>query len=227
MSHPAYEEPLTTAPASAGGVEPCPACGAPLASDQRYCMACGTRRPAARIDFLDVLADEPGAGVRAASAPPTSVWAEPAAAPPRGFDGWLRANGHLLALGALVMATLLVGLVVGHWVAGSTPAVAPAPAPQVIRITGGQAAAPAATTTAPAATTDAGSGTTPAKQKSPPAKESGAAATPKGASNVGKLSKKQLDNAVKKGQPITTGSGKAPPKDDTPAGGGSDFPTIC
>ena len=53
-----------------------------------------------------------------------------------------------------------------------------------------------------------------------------AAKSAKGATDVKKLSKKQLDKAVKKGKPITTGSGAPPPKDDKPAGGGSDFQTI-
>ncbi|MCW3023805.1 MAG: zinc ribbon protein, partial [Conexibacter sp.] len=46
--------------------EPCPACGAPLAGDQRYCLHCGTRRPEARLEFLDVL----DADVRARAAAP-------------------------------------------------------------------------------------------------------------------------------------------------------------
>jgi hypothetical protein len=40
--------------------------------------------------------------------------------------------------------------------------------------------------------------------------------------SVSKLSgKKAVDDAVKKGTPITTGGGKLPPKDDKAPGGGS------
>jgi hypothetical protein len=219
MSHSTYEHPVAT-PVSGNGVEPCVSCGAPLAGDQRYCMYCGTRRPTARLEFLDVLAGEPGGAGYALPAAPM-----PVAAPSPGVDGWLRAHAPALALGALLLTTLLIGLLVGHWATRSTPTATPAAAPQVIRITGGgQAAAPAApTTTSTPATTTGGSGaTTPSKKAAPAAKSTGA----KGAADVKALSKKQLDKAVKKGKPITTGSGAPPPKDDKPAAGGSDFQTI-
>jgi hypothetical protein len=219
MSQPTYEHPVASPVSGGQGVEPCTSCGAPLAGDQRYCMYCGTRRPTARLDFLDVLAGEPGGVGYAPPVAPASV-----AAPPRGVDGWLRANAPVLALGALLLATLLVGLLVGHWATRSTVTATPTPAPQVIHITGGgQAAAPAApTTTSTPAATEGGSTATPSKKAAPAAKSTNA----KGAADVKGLSKKQLDKAVKKGKPITTGSGTPPPKDDKPAGGGSDFQTI-
>jgi hypothetical protein len=219
MSQHTYEHPAAT-PATAGqGVEPCTSCGVPLAGDQRYCMYCGTRRPTARLEFLDVLAGESGGAGYAPPVAPTAV-----AAPARGVDGWLRGHAPVLTLSALLLATLLIGLLVGHWATRSTVTATPTPAPQVIRITGsGQAAAPAApTTTSAPTTTQGGSATTPSKRAAPAAKSSGA----KGAADVKALSKKQLDKAVKKGKPITTGSGAPPPKDDKPAGGGSDFQTI-
>ena len=146
MSQPTYEHPAATPVTAGHGVEPCPSCGAPLAGDQRYCMHCGTRRPTARLEFLDVLAAEPGG---AGYAPPVAP--SPVAASPPGADGWLRAHAPALALGALLLTTLLIGLLVGHWATRSTPTATPAPAPQVIRITGGGQAAPTTTST-PAAT---------------------------------------------------------------------------
>jgi hypothetical protein len=149
--------------------EPCPACGAPLAGDQRYCLHCGVRRPEARLEFLDVL----DADVRARSVlPPPGAVAAPfayaaggvAPPPPRGLNGKLQANAGLLALAALLLLTLLIGLLLGHWATGSssTPSAA-TPAPQVIRVEG--TAAPAA-----AAATDGGSSgsssTTTSKSKS-------------------------------------------------------------
>jgi hypothetical protein len=219
MSQPTYEHPVASPVTAGQGTEPCTSCGAPLAGDQRYCMYCGTRRPTARLEFLDVLAGEPGGAGYAPAVAPSSV-----AAPPRGVDGWLRGNAPALALAAVLLTTLLIGLLVGHWATRSTVAATPTPAPQVIRITGGgQAAAPAApTTTSTPAATGGGSAATPSKKAAPAAKSTSA----KGAADVKALSKKQLDKAVKKGKPITTGSGTPPPKDDKPAGGGSDFQTI-
>jgi hypothetical protein len=175
------------------GVQPCTGCGAPLASDQRYCMYCGTRRSDARLEFLDALAAEP------------RVVAPPAAPPPEP-KGWLQANTGALALAAVVLTTLLIGLLVGHWISSDGTPAAQAPAPQVIRITG---AAPTATTaTTPPATTT----TTPAPTTTP---KQTTTTTPKTAP------KKKSKTA-----PITTGSGPPPKKDDKPAGNGTSFETI-
>jgi hypothetical protein len=204
--------------------EPCPACGAPLAGDQRYCLHCGVRRPEARLEFLDVL----DADVRARSVlpPPPGAIATPFAyapppPPPRGLTGRLQANAGLLALVALLLLMLLIGLLVGHWATGTSSAPsAAAPAPQVIRVEGTAAPAAAATTTTGASS----SATTPSKAKSSSSKaKSTDEATPdKDAVSVKSLSsKKAVDDAVKKGKPISTGTGKLPPKDDKAPGGGS------
>jgi hypothetical protein len=210
--------------------EPCPACGAPLAGDQRYCLHCGVRRPEARLEFLDVL----DADVRARSVlPPAAAVATPfayaAAPPPRGLNDRLQANAGLLALTALLLLMLLIGLLVGHWATGSSSAPsAAAPAPQVIRVEGTGAAAPAATTT------DAGSGgssssakATASKGKSSTTRSTDKATPDKDAVSVKSLSsKKAVDDAVKKGKPISTGTGKLPPKDDKAPGGGSSIEEI-
>ena len=39
-------------------------------------------------------------------------------------------------------------------------------------------------------------------------------------------SRKAVDDAVRKGKPISTGTGRLPPTDDKAAGGGSAFETI-
>ena len=52
--------------------EPCPACGAPLAPDQRYCLECGERRnPMSSV----MLGGPPRAA--AAASPPDSPPAQP------------------------------------------------------------------------------------------------------------------------------------------------------
>jgi hypothetical protein len=205
--------------------DPCPACGAPLAGDQRYCLHCGARRPEARLEFLDVL----DADVRARGAlPPTAVAPVVAAAappPPRGLNGRLQANAGLLALAALMLLTLLIGLLLGHWATDRASTSAPAaatPAPQVIRVEGATTAAPAATT-GDSASGSAGAGSSKSSSKSTKSSaKSSKASAPKDAVSVDKLSsKKAVDDAVKKGKPISTGTGKLPPTDSKAPGGGS------
>ena len=210
--------------------EPCPACGAPLAGDQRYCLHCGARRPEARLEFLDVL----DADVRVRQAAPLPLplsIASGAAPPPSRLNGRLQANAGLLALGALLLLMLLVGLLVGHWATDrqSSPSSAAAPAPQVIKLDG---AAVAPSSSAPAATDTTTTGTTPPASSGGKAKDkstasSSKASAPKDSVSVKSLSsKKAVDDAVKKGKPISTGTGKLPPTDDKPAGGGSAVETI-
>ncbi|MCW2996402.1 MAG: zinc ribbon protein [Conexibacter sp.] len=219
--------------------EPCPACGAPLAGDQRYCLHCGARRPEARLEFLDVLDADvrarsvlPPPGVVAGAAPYAAGYAGPPPPPPRGLNGRLQANAGLLALAALLLLTLLIGLLLGHWATGSNSAPsAAAPAPQVIRVEGTAAPASAGGTSVAgtSGTTSGGSGSSSSSSKSK-AKSSTAstkAKVDKDAVSVKSLSsKKAVDDAVKKGKPISTGTGKLPPKDDKAAGGGSSFETI-
>jgi hypothetical protein len=205
-------------------VTTCPSCGAPLAGDQRYCLHCGTRRPDARLEFLDVLDEDVLHSRSFASA--AAVDQPHVVGPP---PGRLQAHTGVLALGALLVLTLLCGLLVGHWVTDRRAATAPAaqtPAPQVIRVEGGGTAA--ASTTAPDATTNAPTarddGSDSSRQSSRTART---AKAPKDAVSVRSLtSKKAVDDAVRKGKPISTGTGRLPPKDDRPAGGGSAFETI-
>jgi hypothetical protein len=123
---------------------------------------------------------------------------------------------------------LLIGLLVGHWATGSASSPAAAtPAPQVIRVEG--AAAPA--TAAPPAATAGGGDSSSRKPSTAKAKDDTTSNTttkaPKGSVSVKSLtSKKAVDDAVKKGKPISTGSGKLPAKDNKPAGGGSAFEEI-
>jgi hypothetical protein len=201
--------------------EPCPGCGAPLAGDQRYCLHCGARRPEARLEFLDVL----DADVRTRAAP---AFAPPVAAAAPGLNARLQANSGALALGAVLLLTLLVGLLVGHWVTGGAPVAASAPAaPQVIKLEGAGAAAPAASTPADASASGSAGSTSSAKSKASSTARRGAAATAKGAVSVQQVGgdKKAIEKAVKKGKPITTG-GKPLPKDNKAPGGGSSFETI-
>jgi hypothetical protein len=84
--------------------EACAECGAPLATDQRYCLNCGTRRAGPRLDFTPHLA---GAG------PDAHVAAAPASPPPtrgaaRDWGGWPGAFGIGL-LGVMLLIGVLIG----------------------------------------------------------------------------------------------------------------------
>jgi hypothetical protein len=249
--HPVITETSQPAPVFGRDGEPCPACGAPLAGDQRYCLHCGGRRPEARLEFLDVLDADVrarsvlpaqgaaagvvppfGAGAWAAGPPagggPGAAWGA-AAVPPRGLNGRLQANAGLLALAALLLLMLLIGLLVGHWATdtSSVPSAA-TPAPQVIKVEGTAAPAAAAATTGgggSGGSTSGGGGSS--KSKSSKSKASSKATPDKDAVSVKSLSsKKAVDDAVKKGKPISTGTGKLPATDDKAPAGGAGFEEI-
>jgi hypothetical protein len=198
--------------------EPCASCGAPLAADQRYCLECGARRAEARIAFRDVLARQGGPP----RAPIVRSYADERT-PPTG----------LVFLGGLVclLVALGVGVLIGRSGNDSPTAAAPAPAPQVISVGGAAPAttAPAATTSTPADTSASSSSSSTGNSKSSKSSSSssskGSKATNKSLqdlNNSGSDYEKKSNNLPKQ---VGTG-GKPPPKDNKPAGGGTDFQTI-
>ena len=106
--------------------EPCAECGAPLAADQRYCLNCGARRAAPRVDFGQYV----NAGGSKGAAPP----AAPAATGAEGRD-WtpIVALGGLVALGLM----LAVGVLIGKDGNGGGSETTPAPIVNVGSDTGG------------------------------------------------------------------------------------------
>jgi hypothetical protein len=199
--------------------EPCASCGAPLAGDQRYCLECGARRAQARVPFRDIL----GAG----GAPPTAPTGLPAPAP----DGPPARSGLAFLAGLLcLLAALGVGVLIGNS-GGDTTAAAPPPA-QVITV--GAAAAPAATTPAttstPAASTSSGASGSSAKSSkgsSSSAKSSkGSAADEKKVKDLNSSSGADYQKKSQKLPKQVGTSGKPPPKDNKPAGGGTGFQEI-
>jgi len=203
----------------------CAGCGAPLAADQRYCLACGRPASPVRLAFLDVLQGEsqpagavlPGGGLAAARY--YESLAEPA-----GLLGSLRRYSGLLALLGVLVGCLLVGLLVGHWISGNgTPA-----GPQVVKIeglSGPLAASPAATTSTPASGASAAAptstGTIPAKAAAaeeakevaevktakplPAARKAAPGTLRKIAKTTGKRHQKEINQLVSSGKPIETG----------------------
>lgn len=124
----------------------CANCSASLAPDQRYCLACGQPASPVRLAFLDVLQGDAGlangtapVGVLPASYASYGPPLEPAGGP----ESWLRRYSGLFGLLAVLLLSIVVGLLVGHWV---TQSKAPAGA-QVVKVEGlGALAAPAAST---------------------------------------------------------------------------------
>jgi hypothetical protein len=99
----------------------CAGCGAPLVADQRYCLACGEPASPVRLAFLDVLQAEyrPAPDGGTPVPPGGQVYAAYAPAPePDGLLGALRRYSGLLALVGVLLASLLIGLLVGHWASG-------------------------------------------------------------------------------------------------------------
>lgn len=205
--------------------EPCADCGAPLASDQRYCLSCGARRGPRPIPRgpLGATTTEVQTIVRedAPAAPP----------PPRPGSG----ATFVIGLACLLLA-LGVGVLIGRGGRDATraqPAAAPA---QVITVQGG--AAPAATPTSPSSTTPSStpgshkdsSAKRGAKRKAAKSRHSAAAtskATNKALKDLNSGSpaeqKKKADRLPKQ---VGTG-GKPPPIDKSkPAGAGSPSETI-
>ncbi len=152
---------LPEAAASPAEAPTCAECGAPLAADQRYCLACGRPASPVRLAFLDVLqAEQPGGVLGGQNAPASAAYIPARAeahipayhAPPEpdGLLGALRRYSGLLALAGVLLASLLIGLLVGHWITG--PNSGPASDKQVIEVkglSGALAAAPAAASTTP------------------------------------------------------------------------------
>ncbi len=129
----------------------CAGCGAPLAPDQRYCLACGRPASPVRLAFLDVLQTEP-AGTAILGAAPAGY--QPPADPP-GVLGSLRRYSGLFGLLGVLLASLLIGLLVGHWLTGSNGN----GGKQVVEVKGLSAPLAAASpTTAGGSGTPAGSG---------------------------------------------------------------------
>jgi hypothetical protein len=136
----------TTSPDGASSTT-CAGCGAPLAPDQRYCLACGRPCSPVRLAFLDVLqADHHSAGVGG----PPDLYAGGAhaggyapAPEPAGALASLRRYSGLFGLLGVLLASLLIGLLVGHWITG-TGSSAGKQVVEVKGLSGALAAAPAA-----------------------------------------------------------------------------------
>jgi hypothetical protein len=215
--------PIQTQPEGDGAK--CSNCGAPVAADQRYCLACGQPCSPVRLAFLDVLQAENDLRVAPIAISPPPAAGYPPPLPQDGAIGWLRRYSGLFGLLAVLLIAGLIGLLVGHWLAPSkaTSGVS------VIKLEGSlpAAAASAPTTSTPTSTTPASPSKT-ATSKSAPATEAQevkevkeaektAAAKPKAVTkpntatlnklehSSGKQHQKEIEKLTEGDKPIETG----------------------
>jgi hypothetical protein len=184
-----------------GAGEPCAACGAAMAADQRYCLACGERRAVMSSVLLGGpplrSEAEPGASASPPARPPAAAIA------PAGADDRARSNALAVIAG---VGVLLLAMGVGVLI-GRSSATTKAPAPQVITIgTVGSASTGASSDEAASAsfTGDWPSGTSGYTVRLQTLPQSGtqvssveaakSAASAKGAKNVGALKSEEFSS---------------------------------
>lgn len=198
------------------GPSRCPSCSAPMATDQRYCLECGARRPEAREPWTAPAEDLPPAVLGVAGALPRSG----------GLEDRLRRHQSLISLAGVLLLAMLIGVLLGRW-AGGEGEVRAAGAPQVLTVnapapaTGPVPATPeaGASTTAPTATTTTAPTATTARQ------DDRGSAPPAVRKLEGLTGREYQKEAEKLPDEIPTG-GAAPPKDDKAPAAGEDFEEI-
>jgi len=203
----------------------CATCSSPLATDQLFCLSCGTRRRDARIAFRDVLATE----------------AAPVVATPPGGGGW-PPNGAMVPAGEgpmgpgrityvpflATLALLLFALGIGVWIGRKPVQAVAAPTAavptQVVAATTPESTTPvdeAAASDASAKSDTAAKDDSASTESAAPVKDDTSAL-----SSLDKLSPDQYQKqADKLPNEVGTG-GTPPPKDNKPAGGGTEAETF-
>lgn len=199
--------------------EPCAQCGSPLAADQRYCLNCGKRRGAPRVDYRERMAAAAATADREPSPSPSANGTEPRQ-PEKGQRDYapLAAVGGIAVLGLM----LLVGVLIGRGDGGTTTT----PAPVVV-----QGAGTAQPSVSGADGADAGLGTSGGgKEKTKNAKDGGEEAAAEGAVTASEDDLAELENetgeeaaknALKLPDKIAT-PGAPPPIDKSKAPGGGE-----
>lgn len=116
-------------PSTVQSSDRCPACGVPLAADQRYCLECGQRCGEPRLPFMDAAVLMDAVRRSRQPAPPP---------PPKERRSRISPNTALIAgVGTLLLA-LGVGVLIGH--SGPREVAQTAAAPQIIEVGGGEGA---------------------------------------------------------------------------------------
>jgi hypothetical protein len=131
------QAPLPTTKARSAAVpggDQCPSCGAPLASDQRYCLECGQRRGDPRLPFMDAVVL-----MEAVKRPNKAT-----PAPPKKMRSGISPNAALIAGIATLLLALGIGVLIGR--SGEHNVAATTPAPQIVKVGGGGEGETAAST---------------------------------------------------------------------------------
>jgi hypothetical protein len=183
---------LAPVPSEQAGAS-CANCSAPLAPDQRYCLACGQPASPVRLAFLDVLHEgQPYSGSQSSvgSLPPGYVSViEPAS----GAYAWMRRYSGLFGLLSVLLMSIIVGLLVGHWVTQSK-----APAQQVLKVEGlSGATTPLASAASTTATSPTSGSTTPKPAASAASSKESAKTEAKEVQEAKAIEKKPPPEAVK------------------------------
>ena len=214
----------------------CRSCGAPLAPDQRYCLACGTRVAAPRLDFLAEM-ERSAAAERAAAAGAAEAAGAGAPAALPGAAGGQPAPSKLDRVGGPmgVAAVLIVALGVGFLIGQGGDAQPIQQRAPVVNITGGlpasgtagtAGAGDAGTADAGATASDDGGSGGGGRGRRPVADD--AAAVEKSTEGISKAPPRATGDINRlRAEPDTTATpGAPPPVDDEPAGGGTEAETI-
>jgi hypothetical protein len=168
----------------AGSGDNCPNCGASLAPDQRYCLACGQRRGDPRLPFMDAVVF-----MESAKQPSPAQASAAAVAPSPDRRPFMSANASLVAGVATLILAIGVGVLIGRSGDGGSSNAA-APAPQVITVgegSGGSGAATASTSASKQAggkSAAAGKPKTATKKKAKKKLETGSSGTTKAVEEV-------------------------------------------
>jgi hypothetical protein len=232
-----------------GGALTCSNCAAALVPDQRYCLACGQPCSPVRLAFLDVLQAERQPASRPVVIDSAASGHYASTQEQSGAFAWLGRYSGLIGLLSVLSTSVLIGLLVGHWITQSRT-----PVQQVLKVEGlsGAPLAPATmgASTVPntAASTAANTAVTPtrsskaaeAKAEAQEAKTSPPPPAPvkvntqalnKLSTTKGKRHQQEIAKLTEGGKPIETGGGggssPTPAKESgKPAGGGSAVTTI-
>jgi hypothetical protein len=214
----------------------CRTCGASLAPDQRYCLSCGTRVTAPRLDFvteleraepLAVNGHDPAAAATAtqAAAPSTAAAGAPAPAPSR-----LDKVGGPMGAAAVVLVALGIGFLIGE--SGNDPVAQRAP---VVNIQGsgvGGGTTPGTTDTPATDPTTAGDASSRGGNSRDTARRRAAADAQRVIDSTRDIPTTDTEgvggdiNRLRQLPDEVATPGAPPPRDNRPAGGGSRAETI-
>jgi hypothetical protein len=189
----------------------CRNCSAPLAADQRYCLSCGARVAAPRVDWATTL-----------GAPAGSAAAQPAGSGGRTGARWapmLDRVGGPMGAAAVVLVALGVGFLLGQGGSGPSGPATIIQRPPVVNVQGG-GAAPAGAASPADTSGDNGGGRSRGHARGGGGSTAGIPSAPTQDDAGGDL------NRLRAQPDEQATGGEAPRRDSRPSGGGTDAEAI-